>query len=237
MLNLVIASLFLVGGILIFIINRKKTGQEQKAAWLKYGVYFIIVELIVQCLQLQAQFFFVLAIIIATASFVEIVRLVYGPTPFEASIWTMLIFVLLAAPFIGFAFMDAKLVLFTYLVVSIFDGFSQISGQLLGRNKLVPKISPNKTVEGFIGGLVFASLLGGFLHQISAYSFGKALLIAFLISVFAFLGDLLESYCKRSFGIKDFGKMIPGHGGFLDRFDSFIVAGSAVFLLNKLSLI
>ena len=119
---------------------------------------------------------------------------------------------------------------FLFLIPFIFgwvtDTFAYIFGKLFGKHKLIPTVSPKKTVEGSIGGIVFCALttvLYGFIvHKAFGATPNYAVLIisGLLISVVSQIGDLILSAVKREFGIKDYGKMLPGHGGLLDRFDS-----------------
>jgi phosphatidate cytidylyltransferase len=125
-------------------------------------------------------------------------------------------------------------VLFAFLILSIFDGFSQVSGQLFGKTKLFPKISPNKTVEGLAGGALMAILSGLVFKNIVPVSSLKAIILSAIVVVFAFSGDALKSLYKRKYNVKDFGNLIPGHGGVLDRFDSLIAGGAGVTLLGLL---
>ena len=108
-------------------------------------------------------------------------------------------------------------------------------GRALGRYRLAPRISPGKTWEGAIGG-VFGAILVSLLFilptpfSLSAHlNWGQAILLGMLVSVFGQLGDLVESLLKRNAGVKDSGKLIPGHGGVLDRMDSIIFAGVVVY--------
>ena len=100
-------------------------------------------------------------------------------------------------------------------------------GRQFGKRKLLPRISPNKTIEGSLGGIACA-VLTSFVFMLidrSVYAphhFFVMLLLVALFSIFAQFGDLVESAIKRHFGVKDSGKLIPGHGGILDRFDSMI---------------
>lgn len=119
---------------------------------------------------------------------------------------------------------------FLFLIPFIFgwvtDTFAYICGRLFGKHKLIPAVSPKKTVEGAIGGVIFCALttvLYGFIvhkafHAVPNYP--VLILMGLVISVVSQIGDLMLSAIKRSFGIKDYGKMLPGHGGLLDRFDS-----------------
>ena len=111
--------------------------------------------------------------------------------------------------------------LFIFAII-IFDVFSYIIGQLFGKNQLI-LISPNKTVEGLIGGILF----GFSFCIIFAYYFienlnSKIIIFIIFTIIFAFLGDITESYFKRKNNLKNSSKLIPGHGGFFDRFDSFL---------------
>lgn len=109
------------------------------------------------------------------------------------------------------------------------DTFAYFVGSAIGRHKLCPTISPNKTVEGFLGSLVGTSAavagLGAF-FSLSVFSMAA---LGFFIAVFATLGDLVESVLKRHVGIKDSGRLIPGHGGVLDRFDSVLFTAPFVY--------
>ncbi|MBK7812363.1 MAG: CDP-archaeol synthase [Saprospiraceae bacterium] len=107
------------------------------------------------------------------------------------------------------------------------DTFAYFTGRLFGKTKLAPNISPGKTIEGSIGGFIFCLvtiLVLDYYWIHSEYSIFKLLIFGILISVSSILGDLFESYLKRQIGIKDSGHILPGHGGMLDRFDSFLFA-------------
>lgn len=122
------------------------------------------------------------------------------------------------------------------------DSAAYLTGKTFGKRKLCPGLSPNKTVEGAIGGLAATGLLFplaclGYQYFISAdlkLSFFHALLIGLLCAFSAMMGDLFASAIKRQSGIKDFGKLIPGHGGVTDRFDSFLFAAPTLFFLMRL---
>jgi len=127
-----------------------------------------------------------------------------------------------------------ELILFSFLVVSIFDSFSQISGQLWGKRKIMPVVSPGKTLEGLTGGAavaIFSSVLFKGLLDIRVI---YVILISAGIVLFAFTGDSSASFYKRRYGVKDFNDLIPGHGGFLDRFDSLIAGGAWMAFCNYL---
>lgn len=118
----------------------------------------------------------------------------------------------------------------TFLLVWMTDTFAYLAGMMFGKHLLAPQASPKKTVEGFIGGLlggVIAGLLGCGYMNITAWP--AFIGLALLTSLSAQIGDLVESVLKREAGVKDSGNLIPGHGGILDRFDSFIFAMPLVY--------
>ncbi|MBQ3482606.1 MAG: phosphatidate cytidylyltransferase [Clostridia bacterium] len=121
---------------------------------------------------------------------------------------------------------------FLFLIPFVFawttDTFAYICGRLFGKHKLIPSVSPKKTVEGAIGGAIFCALTAVVYGLIIQKVFGVTpnylvlLLSGLAIAVVSQIGDLVMSAIKRQFGVKDYGKMLPGHGGLLDRFDSSI---------------
>ncbi|MEJ8607034.1 phosphatidate cytidylyltransferase [Riemerella anatipestifer] len=121
-------------------------------------------------------------------------------------------------------------VFWMFVLIWSSDSFAYVFGRLLGKHKMAPKISPKKTWEGFIGGVLCTMLLGFFIEQNYTELRGNWILVGVLVSVFAPMGDLLESQLKRTFGVKDSGNIIPGHGGILDRLDSFMVCAPVLYL-------
>jgi len=137
---------------------------------------------------------------------------------------------LLSLPHIqGFNPGGRGLLLFIVFMTEINDVFQFIWGKILGRHKIIPKISPNKTWEGFIGGILTTTLLGYYLRFLTPFSPTEALIISFIIGCSGFIGDIVVSAVKRDIGLKDTGKMIPGHGGLLDRIDSLSVTSVIFF--------
>lgn len=132
------------------------------------------------------------------------------------------------------------LFLLPFLVSWITDIFAYFSGRLLGRHKLIPEVSPKKTVEGAIGGLLFAVgatlLYGLIVGKITGYRPNYLLLASagLLMSLASMAGDLIASVVKRHYGAKDYGKLLPGHGGILDRFDSVLAASPMLMILIEL---
>ncbi len=129
------------------------------------------------------------------------------------------------------------LILSLFIVIWINDSGAYCVGSLLGKHKMIPRVSPGKSWEGFAGGLLFGLVAGYVLfadpfHLTNlSYPLWQAFLLTAVIIVFGTLGDLMESLLKRTLGIKDSGNVLPGHGGFLDRFDSVLLATSALSIL------
>jgi len=118
------------------------------------------------------------------------------------------------------------------------DSFAYFTGKLFGKHKMAPTISPKKTWEGFAGGVLLTLILAYFIESSLPQLRGNWIVVGLLVSVFAPLGDLVESQLKRNFNVKDSGFLIPGHGGVLDRLDSFMICAPIVylyFLLTHLS--
>ena len=144
------------------------------------------------------------------------------------------VFIYLIANFKGFY--DPSIILGFFILIWVNDSFAYIVGKSFGKQKLFYSISPHKTVEGFLGGLLFccisASIVSRYIDE--TLTTPNWLIIAIIVSVFGTLGDLIESKLKRESNVKDSGKIIPGHGGILDRLDSIIFASPYIYLYLKL---
>jgi len=116
------------------------------------------------------------------------------------------------------------------MTIGLTDIFAYFGGKIWGKKKLMPSISPGKTIEGSLCGLL-ASLVGGFLFHFFSpiFSVISIFFLSVFTSVISQVGDLTESYFKRLAKVKDSSQLIPGHGGFLDRFDGFLLATSFFF--------
>jgi phosphatidate cytidylyltransferase len=153
---------------------------------------------------------------------------------------TMLVFVYVGVlgGFAGMLLKDSDGVGWVAGVVICAVGYDVVAwfvGSQMGRTPLLPRISPNKTLEGLLAGAGAAIVLGGFvgaiLHPWADYGVGAGLLLGILVAVTAPIGDLAESMLKRDLGVKDLGAILPGHGGVLDRFDAILFALPAAFYL------
>jgi phosphatidate cytidylyltransferase len=125
------------------------------------------------------------------------------------------------------------LVMFLVLVAQASDVLQYVVGKLAGRHPIAPRVSPNKTVEGFAGGIVLASLLGAALYRLTPFPPLYAGAMALVICLMGFAGGLIMSATKRDRGIKDFGTLLPGHGGMLDRIDSLCFSAPVFFHLTR----
>jgi phosphatidate cytidylyltransferase len=140
---------------------------------------------------------------------------------------------LLTLPVIGFDHRQVLLIAFLIITVQGSDVLQYVFGKLLGKNRMAPNVSPSKTWEGLAGGVVSASLLGAALNWLTPFSPVQAGLIAAICCVMGVFGGLVASAIKRDRGIKDWGAMIEGHGGMLDRTDSLIFAAPIFFHITR----
>ena len=136
-------------------------------------------------------------------------------------------------PIPGFADRSLLLIAFLILVVQSSDVLQYVWGKLLGRHQIAPSLSPSKTVEGLAGGVASATLIGAALWWITPFSPWQAAIMALVINLMGFCGGLVMSAIKRDRGVKDWGQMIEGHGGMLDRLDSVIFAAPIFFHLTR----
>ncbi|HKE96606.1 MAG TPA: phosphatidate cytidylyltransferase [Povalibacter sp.] len=133
----------------------------------------------------------------------------------------------------GYEASNALLLFYLLLIVQLSDVLQYVFGKLFGRTKLAPQVSPSKTVEGLVGGGLSATAIGGAMWWITPFTWQQSLLMSFVIVVMGFLGGLTLSAVKRSLGAKDWGVMIEGHGGMLDRMDSVSFAAPIFFHLTR----
>ncbi len=129
----------------------------------------------------------------------------------------------------GFDAGGRALLLFIVFITEMNDIFQFTWGKLLGRYKILPKVSPNKTWEGLIGGVITTVIVGYFLRFLTPFSEMEVLIICGVIAITGFIGDVVVSAIKRDIGLKDTGSTIPGHGGILDRIDSLALTGPVFF--------
>jgi len=153
------------------------------------------------------------------------------PTQLMLTVFSLshLAFLLSLPEIAGFNAGGRGLLLFIVFITEINDVFQFTWGKLLGRHKIIPKISPNKTWEGFIGGILTTTIIGYFLRFLTPFSEIEALVVSFIVACAGFVGDVVVSAVKRDIGLKDTGTLIPGHGGILDRIDSLSITAVVFF--------
>lgn len=159
----------------------------------------------------------------------ELKRYGYAPYLFSSIIYIALPFSLCSMVIFRNGTFDGTILLGMMILLWASDVGAYIFGNLFGKrfgHKLFPSISPNKTWEGYIGGVILAIISAWLLTRFHMFpcGIGHSLSLAVIINVFGTLGDLAESQIKRNFGVKDTGKIMPGHGGLLDRFDGALLA-------------
>jgi len=133
----------------------------------------------------------------------------------------------------GYEHQNAKLMFFLVLVVQLSDVLQYVWGKSIGRRPIAPSISPNKTWEGLVGGIVCATAIGTAIWWATPFAPGAAAVMALVITIMGFAGGLIMSAIKRDRGVKDYGAMIEGHGGVLDRIDSLCFAAPVFFHLTR----
>ena len=222
-----------LGGIGTYFANRKQNPPEQKKSWLKYFTYFMIIILLYACICFAIKIFPWICALIVVAGLVEIVSLQKN-NPQRRTVFyvILLMYMLISAGFYFFSNLHQSMLLYTLFIVCTFDAFCQVTGQLFGKHKICPQISPNKTFEGLSGGFLMSICTGFIIGKILEFTTFYAIIAGLGICIFSFTGDLTASWIKRKYNVKDFSTALPGQGGFLDRFDSLITAGAFVYLFH-----
>ena len=146
---------------------------------------------------------------------------------------------LISIPYGGWAYNEIYnpySILLIFVLIWIFDTMSYVIGVQFGKNKIATKVSPNKTWEGFFGGLLFCLIFSilSFNYIQEIYPFWKTILLGLLIPIFAIIGDMTQSKLKRKAGVKNSGVLIPGHGGVYDRLDSTIGVAPIAFIITMI---
>lgn len=127
---------------------------------------------------------------------------------------------------------SSEILLSIYILIWINDSFAYIFGSLLGKHKIYPLISPKKSWEGFFGGAIITFIVAVLFACFFSRSISTYIVLSFIVVVFGTIGDFLESQLKRKCKIKDSSSILPGHGGILDRFDSFLLIIPILFCIN-----
>ncbi|MGE6783197.1 phosphatidate cytidylyltransferase [Ensifer adhaerens] len=133
----------------------------------------------------------------------------------------------------GYEGRNVLLIAFLVIVVQSSDVLQYVWGKLFGKTKIAPTLSPSKTVEGFVGGVASATLIGASLWWITPFTPMQAALMSLIITLMGFFGGLVMSAIKRDRGVKDWGHLIEGHGGLIDRLDSVVFSAPIFFHLTR----
>lgn len=225
-----IVFFIVIGGVGMYFGNRKVDTTIAKQRWVKYVAYILITTVVV--LSIWFRLFLIVAMLIVLAGYYELITV---PRNNRYSL-ALIIFTGIAAGFLFYAFTFKKeFQFFIYLQILAFDAFSQVSGQLIGKTLITPKVSPSKTLEGLIGGICFCVLSSMLTSSWMNVSFIAAIIFGLFTSITGFSGDILASYYKRVAGIKDYSNFLPGQGGFLDRFDSFMMSASCYCVIGLIA--
>lgn len=227
-------SAFLLGGIGLFFASRRQPATVRRTRLVKFVTYFCIVNSVLFAALAGRWVFTAFVLLIAVMGARElfpVLMIAGGGSRLKASAIAFAYF-LVGIAAVGFAWFSlSQKAIFVFLIVCTFDGFSQVTGQLLGRHQLAPELSPGKTIEGSVGGLLFAVCMAVALRPLVETALLPTVAAAVYIVAASLTGDLLASLVKRKSGIKDFSNLLPGHGGILDRFDSFLFAAAACLVL------
>lgn len=233
---IIILAYFLTGGIAFYFISKKKPKEEARRNRIKYIAYLIIINVIFLSIAINPVFFRIVAGIITSVGVYELFHL-FSKSGMQKKgffLISVCVYAILSFGFITFSHMAKNWVLFTFVILSVFDSFSQIAGQLFGKRKIATKTSPNKTLEGVAGGTLMCLLTAVLIRELIGFGLVTVILLATGVVIWAFLGDLAASCYKRHYNVKDYSRLIPGHGGVLDRFDSMIAAGAWMALMGTI---
>ena len=209
--------------------NRRVDRTVRRQRWIKLCSYFVIIHLVLGCAVLGRPWLLGLFALVLVIGAWELrgaqLRALANHQNLGWKIWPIYLTLTMGVLFSIWSLPTERIV-FLYLIVAAFDGFSQLMGQAIGHRRLAPELSPGKTVEGLLGGIVGALVVAASFQSIGNLTVGLALLTGAAAAFAGLGGDLSASWVKRRANIKDFSAMIPGHGGVLDRFDSFIGASA-----------
>ena len=250
---------FLLTGLIIligaqyeyYLLIRNTGVRPQMLSGILTGIIIYFISTLIAIGVIPKNFFLLLIPIMLIITIIELYR--KQEKPFDSLAHTFFSELYIAVPFSMFPFaafgrtglnsllhhgniiFSPGIIIGFFILIWANDTGAYLTGMSFGRHKMMERISPKKTWEGFIGGIIIASLIAWFLSDwLGVVDRIHWLIISLIVSVAGTYGDLVESMLKRSTGVKDSGTIMPGHGGFLDRFDSAIVAFPVVYLFISL---
>jgi phosphatidate cytidylyltransferase len=239
----VLLAVFLVMGLFEFVRLTQIDSPSFKWVLILSGVLLYAAIVLYTWKLFPAEILFITVFVPFILLIVPVIKNRVGRTS-EAA-WMIFGFVYLVVPFVllnllyypglDFSAHSHAVLLGFFAVIWMNDTFAYLTGTAFGKHKFAEKISPKKTWEGIFGGLL-ASIISGYILSLffNELNFLQWMVFSLLIVIFGTFGDLLESVLKRNFNVKDSGKVIPGHGGILDRFDSILLAAPFVFVYLQL---
>lgn len=221
---------FVIGGIALSVLNKRSDTVRRKRHWVKYIFYLLVVSVTIGCIQLGIMRYMAV-VLIAIGAYEILIGWYKSNKRVLFLLLSGLLYAVIAWGFYRFSHDVApEQLLFVYSIVVTFDGFAQITGQLFGKKKILPKTSPNKTIAGLVGGYLTGISIGLLMLQWMDTSIQPPGWAPLFLCTAAFTGDATASWYKRRCSLKDYGNLIPEHGGVLDRYDSFIASGAAFWL-------
>jgi len=237
-LFLVVGGLFAIGALLMFLAEFRRGADRgtKRTDWIKYGIFLLLIFGLLLAAAAGRGLVGMILLVLAVIGATELARLVRPST--RGIVFVVGLGVLAAG--LGHLLLGGQgawRACFSTVVVlvAVTDSFSQLWGRLLGTHPLCPRLSPRKTVEGLAGGVattLAVAVLLGFLEP--GMPRLRLALIALATAAGAVAGDLAFSRIKRGAGVKDFSRLLPGHGGVLDRFDGLIVAAPVYYWAHRL---
>jgi phosphatidate cytidylyltransferase len=215
---------FSLGAVFMAVGSRSVSQAAARARWYKLAVFFVIVHVVLGAAALGRPWVLAVLALILAASARELAQAWQRmPAPRPRRIWPVFVVASVAALW-NAARLPPAAFAFLFLAAAAGDGFAQVVGQWLGKRPLAPKVSPAKTVEGFVGGLCAAGSVAALAAGLAGLSPWHAAAVGVATGIAGLAGDLAASWVKRRAGIKDYSGALPGQGGFLDRFDSLLGA-------------
>ncbi|HUO79866.1 MAG TPA: phosphatidate cytidylyltransferase [Steroidobacteraceae bacterium] len=215
---------FALGALGMALASRRATREQRRGRWLKFAVFCAIVHAVLGAAALGTaaiRLLYLGIVLVCGAEFARAFGRIAAPRPWPAAALAAL---LAAGAVAGTLRNGAAVLVWCFVVIACADGFAQVVGQLWGRRPLAPRLSPAKTLEGALGGLAAAVTGSGLLHGVVALPAWAAAGWGAALAAAGLGGDLAASWVKRRAGLKDYSPLLPGQGGFLDRFDSLLGA-------------
>jgi len=223
----------ILGGLGVAIANLNASQEANRRRWIRY--YSHIITTLVVIFTIFTKLLSVFTILIIVAGYYEVIRVVfkYKHRTFALLISSLAGYTLIAAGFLFFSFIFNPYFVFSiYLQVLMFDIFRQVTIFVLKTMGIVKSANAGNTVEGVIGGFIFCIITALIVSGMMNVTFAVSLFIGVLTATTAVTGDLLATWFKKKMTVKYYSRLLPGQGGFLDRFDSYMMSGLVYYCLS-----